>query len=645
MSTSFKSLKTDIEYLSKTLKVYSNELSFAGKGLKLNTKEDVKDICDEIAKVENLQVLRLEGNTISPQAAEELGKVLANHPEFERFIGNDIFTGRLKDEIPLSLKSICGSFDISGCKLVEINMSDNAFGPIGLEALVQFFESGCCFSLKEIRMHNNGLGPQGAQKLAAALDKCLEKSGTTRPLALKTFICGRNRLEFEGAKSISNTLKMIGTLEEIQMPQNGIRPNAIEFLADACASNPNLKIINFNDNTFRKVGAEWMAKALDKLNNLEYINFGDCLIKSSGSVLVARALVKSKNLKEVILSFNEISLTAGLEIANLMLRNRDTLKCIDLNGNKFGAEGRLEIVSVFAPVPQSLATLSEDEGSDEEEGEDEEDAYDEDSDDQEEEVEDEDGEEEEEEIEVGDDYDQVDDEYDDYDDGEDDDEEEYDDEENDDEQEGRYGSSNIVQPEAPSLFSKFKAPTTAQPGASAATNLFTSLINNSYLLLSVQSFDAFITVPTIENLNALSPAILDQVLAHQKFTGAYLIRFIAHLSKLYDTQQQQRAVLDTAGYLIKAFTQKIGTDHLTTFADEILTEFGFLKSEEKKFRHLDLSKSCNLLLHDISKQSYFPESVKKYITNFLSLRNKTMPQAMFNAQFKEKSDTFIRCFS
>ena len=63
----------------------------------------VKEICDEILNKENLQVLRLEGNTISPEAAEELGKVLVKHPEFERFIGNDIFTGRLKDEIPLAL--------------------------------------------------------------------------------------------------------------------------------------------------------------------------------------------------------------------------------------------------------------------------------------------------------------------------------------------------------------------------------------------------------------------------------------------------------------------------------------------------------------------------------------------------------------
>ena len=42
MSTSFKSNITDIEFLSKTRSIYQNELSFAGKGLKLNKREDGK---------------------------------------------------------------------------------------------------------------------------------------------------------------------------------------------------------------------------------------------------------------------------------------------------------------------------------------------------------------------------------------------------------------------------------------------------------------------------------------------------------------------------------------------------------------------------------------------------------------------------
>jgi Ran GTPase-activating protein 1 len=355
MAAQGKSLVTDIEYLSKTRNIYLNELSFAGLGLKLNTRDDVKDIVSQILKKEKIQVLRLEGNTISPEAADELSKALVKHPELERFIGNDIFTSRSKEEIPPALKSICGSLELCGAKLVEINMSDNAFGPIGLDALVSFFQSSCCYSLKEIRMHNNGLGPQGATKFAHALDKCYENSGGK--LALRVFVCGRNRLEFEGARTIGNTLKTMGTLEEIQMPQNGIRPNAIEFLAEACANNPSLRVINFNDNTFRKIGAVLMGKSLDKLNHVEYINFGDCLIRSKGALEIARALQSAKNLKEVILSFNEISLQAGIEIAQSFLKNKDTLKMLDLNGNKFGEEGKLEIKQILQPLDSVLCTL------------------------------------------------------------------------------------------------------------------------------------------------------------------------------------------------------------------------------------------------------------------------------------------------
>jgi len=47
-------------------------------------------------------VIRLEGNTIAPKAAEEIGEAIEKQ-KIERFIGNDIFTGRLKDEIPLAL--------------------------------------------------------------------------------------------------------------------------------------------------------------------------------------------------------------------------------------------------------------------------------------------------------------------------------------------------------------------------------------------------------------------------------------------------------------------------------------------------------------------------------------------------------------
>ena len=40
-----------------------------------------------------------------------------------------------------------------------------------------------------------------------------------------------------------------------------------------------------------------------------------------------------------------------------MVKKKDTLKIVDLNGNKFGEEGKLEIQNIFTPISKVLATL------------------------------------------------------------------------------------------------------------------------------------------------------------------------------------------------------------------------------------------------------------------------------------------------
>lgn len=499
---------------------------------------------------------------------------------------------------------MCGAIDISGAKLVELNMSDNAFGPIGLDALIEFFQAGCCHSLQELRLHNNGLGPQGAQKLANSLEQGWRKSG--QKMALKVFVCGRNRLEYEGAKSVSNTLKLIGTLTEIQMPQNGIRPNAIEFVADACANNPNLRTINMNDNTFRSVGSEWMAKALSKCKNLEYINFGDCLLRSKGALVLARTLVQSPNIKEIILSFNEISLENGLEISKLFAAKMKKLELLDLNGNKFGEDGKLDIMEILKPVGEAMSTLSEDEGEDDEE-EEESGAEEEDSGDEEETSEVVvDGEEE---------YDDLED----YEDEYDEDEEEYDEEG--DYEEGESTEEVQIQPAQSSLFKPFT--TNTQP---TKPNLFTSMITNSYLKTnSVEQFDTFIGKPILDNLRLLDEATLKSVSKLEQFNGKFLILFLHVLSKCYDGISND-LVLDCARILITEFTKN--EDNLNSFPEEFLTQFGFLKSEEKNFHALEVDDKFVQLLANIFKQNYVQSFVKEKILDYIKLRVKTSGKTM-----------------
>ena len=52
---------------------------------------------------------------------------------------------------------------LAGAQLIELDLSDNAFGPVGAAGLKILLESPVCVSLQELRLNNNGLGTQGAQ--------------------------------------------------------------------------------------------------------------------------------------------------------------------------------------------------------------------------------------------------------------------------------------------------------------------------------------------------------------------------------------------------------------------------------------------------------------------------------------------------
>lgn len=52
---------------------------------------------------------------------------------------------------------------MAGARLVELDLSDNAFGPIGMEGLATLLRSPSCYTLQELLLNNNGLGIAGAK--------------------------------------------------------------------------------------------------------------------------------------------------------------------------------------------------------------------------------------------------------------------------------------------------------------------------------------------------------------------------------------------------------------------------------------------------------------------------------------------------
>uniref|UniRef100_A0A4W4FGP6 Ran GTPase-activating protein 1 n=1 Tax=Electrophorus electricus TaxID=8005 RepID=A0A4W4FGP6_ELEEL len=316
------------------------ELSYKGQGLKLDNKQSVEKMVREIEEFSGLKALRLEGNTIGVEAAQAIAKALDSKKELERCYWSDMFTGRLRSEIPPSLKSLSSALMTSGAQITELDLSDNAFGPDGVKGIETLLRSPVCYTLRELRLNNCGMGIEGGMILASALSECYQQSRAAGfPLKLKVFVAGRNRLENDGATSLAHAFKSIGSLEMVHMPQNGINYPGITALATAFQHNPNLRVLNLNDNTFTKRGAVAMAQALRDLRNVQVINFGDCLVRSEGAIAIAAALREGLPvLRELNLSFGEISEAAALVVAKAV-RDKVELVKLDLNGNCLGEDG------------------------------------------------------------------------------------------------------------------------------------------------------------------------------------------------------------------------------------------------------------------------------------------------------------------
>lgn len=347
-----------------------------GKGLKLTTSEDISPYLDEIRALENLEELRLNGNTIGAEAAQALSEVLKQKPTLKVAHLHDIFTSRLKDEVKQSVIALCGVLaDLP--KLVELNLSDNAFGPLGAEAMSGFLSQHT--GLQVLRLQNNGLGIQGGTTIANSLLKCqalCEKEGKSP--ALHTLVCGRNRLENGSAPVFAKAFSALKSLREVRMPQNGIRPEGIVELMGGLKDNP-LRVLDLQDNTFTEKGSEALAQALGGWKELEILNVSECLLGAEGGLLIAGALKECGSLREIDLQYNEIEMDAAVELSE-SLKGLKLLERLELNGNRFEAEsnavemikGVLSENDIEDEVLGSLSDMEELTDDEEEEAEEEE---------------------------------------------------------------------------------------------------------------------------------------------------------------------------------------------------------------------------------------------------------------------------------
>lgn len=303
-----------------------------GKNLKLSTKDEIAPYLADLEKIEPLYEIHLGGNTFGVEASQALADVLKTKKSLKVADMADIFTGRLITEIPDALRALCDAL-VDHENLEEVNLSDNAFGGRSAEPMVNLLTNNP--HIRVLKLSNNGLGVSGGTIVAQALYNAAKNVKAGEKSALRSVICGRNRLENGSAPEWAKAFAAHRGLKEIRMYQNGIRMEGVRAICEGLSHCKDLEVLDLQDNTATLRGSQAVAKALPNWPNLRTLNLSDCLLRSKGGSLVFEALSlgHNKGLTSLHLQYCDLNRDALHKLGHAIEKHLSELAVLEINGN------------------------------------------------------------------------------------------------------------------------------------------------------------------------------------------------------------------------------------------------------------------------------------------------------------------------
>lgn len=311
--------------------------SLAGKQIKFNTKADIASHVSELIAKPKITKIDLSGNTIGIDASEEFAKALVHHKDTILEVNlSDLYTGRLNTEIPQSLEHLLPAL-LQCPNLKIVNLSDNAFGLQTIDPIEWYLARAV--SVEHLILSNNGMGPFAGARIGKSLFTLSQQKKKLGKSSLKTFICGRNRLENGSIDYLAIGLRNHADLETVRLYQNGIRPTGIaKLITRGLSQNKNLKVLDLQDNTITTSAAIALADSLLHWTKLTELNLNDCLLKPKGSLILVdrfREVDAKPSLATLKLQYNELESDALASLVHVIEKKLPNLKLLELNGNRF----------------------------------------------------------------------------------------------------------------------------------------------------------------------------------------------------------------------------------------------------------------------------------------------------------------------
>eukprot|EP00474_Spongospora_subterranea_P009502 CRZ09960.1 hypothetical protein [Spongospora subterranea] len=292
---------------------------------------------------------------------------------------NDIIASLPESEALQVLSAIAKSLSVHGFSLEGLDLSDNALGLKGVDAVAPLLTS-CRDNLKSLSFNNNGL-----EGLAAKQISHLMTDGAQQSTQLEKFHTFNNLLESAGAIGLSTLLSMSPSLTDLRISSTRIGVDGALAIATACQqSGALLNRIDFADNNFMSIGMMALStQAISRLPSLLHLNVCATGMGLQGLEALVEALETSQpgllsldiscnelpsesapfigrlirtllpTLSEFRASENELSSSGAIAVAEA-IRDSTVLKVLDLSVNEITESGAMALAS---SLPSSLKVL------------------------------------------------------------------------------------------------------------------------------------------------------------------------------------------------------------------------------------------------------------------------------------------------
>ena len=284
---------------------------------------------DALRRNSTLSHLDLSSNCIGYLGTEAICKALQSNQVMTHL---DLGSNTIDDS---GAEALAGALQSPATQLSHLKLSIWNITYLGVESLAGAFQTNR--SLKYLNLDTSSISCS-----ATALAEALELNRTLTHLILR----GSDIGDF-GTEVICKALQSNRVMTYLNLSDSTIGDSGAEALAGALQSPATqLSYLRLDSCHITFLGVEFLAGALQTNRSLTYLSLIKSIISCSVTAL-SEALQVNRSLTHLDLSWNQISDTEAIQLAQTLLDKNNTLAYLDLRHNNIGAEGKakLELVN------------------------------------------------------------------------------------------------------------------------------------------------------------------------------------------------------------------------------------------------------------------------------------------------------------